>query len=146
MAWDAPEHYGVACKRVDVRDPATSSVFNRRREAPAALARSVPAELVVISGSDEGWVTLEDLALVPIIFILGALAPYGAGAGWDALLKTAVLGFALIALMMIGGRYLLPPLFAQAARAKNPELFLSASLLVVILASGSRTWPNPTPC
>jgi adenine-specific DNA-methyltransferase len=65
VAWDAPEHYGVACKRVDVRDPATSSVFNRRREAPAALARvveSVRAELVVISGSDEGWVTFGDLA------------------------------------------------------------------------------------
>jgi adenine-specific DNA-methyltransferase len=65
VAWDAPEHYGVACKRVDVRDPGTSSVFNRRREAPGALervVRSVRAEVVVISGSDEGWVTLDDLA------------------------------------------------------------------------------------
>ena len=60
MAWDAPEHYGVACKRADVRDPATSSVFNRRREAPDALARlvqAVRAEVLLISGSDEGWVT-----------------------------------------------------------------------------------------
>ena len=31
--------------------------------------------------------------------------------------------------------YLLPRLFAQAARTKSPELFLSASLLVVIVAS-----------
>jgi adenine-specific DNA-methyltransferase len=65
VAWDAPEHYGVACKGVDVRDPATSSVFNRRREAPAALARvvqSVRAGVVVISGSDEGRVILDDLA------------------------------------------------------------------------------------
>ena len=65
VAWDAPEHYGVACKRVDVREPGTSSVFNRRREAPGALdrlVRSVRAEVVVISGSDEGWVTLADLA------------------------------------------------------------------------------------
>jgi adenine-specific DNA-methyltransferase len=64
MAWDAPDHYGVACKRTDVRDPGTSSVFNRRREAPDALARlvrSVPAEVVLISGSDEGWVTIDDL-------------------------------------------------------------------------------------
>jgi len=30
---------------------------------------------------------------------------------------------------------LLPPLFAQAARTKSPELFLSACLLVVIVAS-----------
>jgi len=78
---------------------------------------------------------LEDLALVPIIFILGALAPYGDSAGWDGLARTLGLGAAVIAAMMIGGRFLLPRLFAQAARAKNPELFLSASLLVVILAS-----------
>jgi adenine-specific DNA-methyltransferase len=65
VAWDAPEHYGVACKRRDVRDPGTASVFNRRREAPAALARligAVRADLVVISGSDEGWVSHSDLA------------------------------------------------------------------------------------
>ncbi|HET9076569.1 MAG TPA: DNA adenine methylase [Acidimicrobiales bacterium] len=64
MAWDAPAHYGVACKRVDLRDPASASVFNRRRDAPDALARlvrEVPAEVVIISGSDEGWVSLEDL-------------------------------------------------------------------------------------
>jgi len=37
--------------------------------------------------------------------------------------------------MLIVGRMLVPPLFAQAARTKNPELFLSACLLVVIVAS-----------
>lgn len=64
IAWDAPEHYGVACKRVDVRDPATGSVFNRRREAPAALAAlvaAVRAEVVVISGGDDGWISVADL-------------------------------------------------------------------------------------
>jgi adenine-specific DNA-methyltransferase len=65
VAWDAPEHYGVACKRIDLRDPANGSVFNRRRDAPAAMAAVVGAlraELVVISGSDEGWIGVEDLA------------------------------------------------------------------------------------
>ena len=33
------------------------------------------------------------------------------------------------------GRFALSGLFAQAARTKNPELFLAVSLLVVILAS-----------
>ncbi len=59
VAWDAPEHYGVACKRADLRDGAGYSVFNRRREAPAALAdliEAVPAETLIVSGSDEGWV------------------------------------------------------------------------------------------
>ena len=65
VAWDSPEHYGVACKRVGLRGDEGSSVFNRRREAPAAmesLVRSVEADVVVISGSDEGWVTVGDLA------------------------------------------------------------------------------------
>lgn len=64
VAWDAPEHYGVACKRVDCRDDATKSVFNRRREMPGALAsvlRDVRAGIVVLSYNDESWVTLDEL-------------------------------------------------------------------------------------
>ena len=37
--------------------------------------------------------------------------------------------------MMVLGRFALPRLFGQAARTKSPELFLAASLLVVIGAS-----------
>jgi adenine-specific DNA-methyltransferase len=65
MAWDSPDHYGVACKRVDLRDQERGSVFNRKRLAPAAMAAlvaSVRAEVLVISGSDEGWITVGDLA------------------------------------------------------------------------------------
>jgi adenine-specific DNA-methyltransferase len=64
VAWDAPEHYGVACKRVDARDDATKSVFNRRRLMPDALARviaSVRARVVVVSYNDESWVTADEL-------------------------------------------------------------------------------------
>jgi adenine-specific DNA-methyltransferase len=64
VAWDAPEHYGVACKRVDARDDGTKSVFNRRRLMPDALARviaSVQARVVVVSYNDESWVTADEL-------------------------------------------------------------------------------------
>jgi adenine-specific DNA-methyltransferase len=64
VAWDAPPHYGVACKRTDLRSPGTGSVFNRRRDAPGALARlvrSVQADVVVLSASDEGWIPVSDL-------------------------------------------------------------------------------------
>lgn len=63
VRWDAPEHYGVACKRVDCRT--TKSPFNRRREAGAALARLVerlPTPWIVLSCSDEGFHDLGDLA------------------------------------------------------------------------------------
>ncbi len=64
VAGDAPDHYGVACKRADARNPATHSPFNRRQEIAGALAAvvtGVDARLLVVSFSDEGWVPIEDL-------------------------------------------------------------------------------------
>jgi len=64
VRWDAPEHYGVACKRVDARDEATRSPFNSKRTMPVALASviaDVRATTVVVSFSNEGFVPLPDL-------------------------------------------------------------------------------------
>lgn len=64
VAWDAPEHYGVACKRIDSRDDATKSIFNMKRRMPLALrdvVASVDAELMVLSYNNESWVTAEEL-------------------------------------------------------------------------------------
>jgi len=66
VAWDAPEHYGVACKRTEVRD-GPRSAFNSRRTMPDALAqvvRDVRARLLVLSYNDESWVDLETLVEV----------------------------------------------------------------------------------
>lgn len=81
----------------------------------------------------------EDLAIVPIIFALGALAPYAQNDGLSGLANTLLLGLLVILAMLVLGRFLLPRLFAQAARTKSPELFFAASLLVVILASLATT-------
>jgi adenine-specific DNA-methyltransferase len=64
VAWDAPTHYGVACKRVDARDKSTKSAFNSRREMPDALrrvVRDVRARVLVLSYNDESWITLDEL-------------------------------------------------------------------------------------
>jgi len=64
VRWDRPEHYGVACKRVDARDPTTKSVFNAKREMPDALReliRNVDCSLLVLSYNDEAWMPLDDL-------------------------------------------------------------------------------------
>ena len=55
--------------------------------------------------------------------------------GFGGLLNTLWLGALVIVAMLVLGRFVLPRLFAQAARTKSPELFLSVSLLVVIAAS-----------
>jgi len=77
----------------------------------------------------------EDLALVPIIFALGALAPNADAEGMGPILRVLGFGIVTVIAMMVLGRLFLPRLFAQAARTKSPELFLAASLLVVIVAS-----------
>lgn len=64
VAWDRPAHYGVACKRVDARDPSTRSAFNSRRTMPDALRRTVAAVdcgLLVLSYNDEAWVARDEL-------------------------------------------------------------------------------------
>lgn len=64
VRWDAPEHYGVACKRVDARSAATRSPFNSRKSMPTALAdlvERVRAEVVIVSFNNEGFLPLEQL-------------------------------------------------------------------------------------
>ena len=75
----------------------------------------------------------EDLALVPLLFLFASLG----GAGDLGHLFGVVLEGRAgdRARCWSLGRLLLPPLFAQAARTKSPELFLAVSLLTVILAS-----------
>ena len=87
----------------------------------------------------------EDLALVPIIFALGAMAPTASADGWGDLAGVALNGALTVVVMYIGGRIVLPRLFAQAARTKSPELFLAASLLVVIVASVATTAAGLSP-
>jgi monovalent cation:H+ antiporter-2, CPA2 family len=106
-----------------------------------ALALSSTALVLPISGTQSAvgksalaMLLFEDLAIVPIIFILGALAP-NADNGWDAIIMTLWEGTAVIIGMLVLGRFLLPRLFGQAARTKSPELFVAVSLLVVIVSS-----------
>lgn len=56
VRWDKPEVYGVACKRVDVRE--RKSPFNSRprfADAMKQLLETVAARLVIVSFSDEGY-------------------------------------------------------------------------------------------
>ena len=107
-----------------------------------ALALSSTALVLPIAGTTSAVgkkalaiLLFEDIALVPIIFLLGALAPYASSEGFDGLFRTLWTGALTIAVLLIGGRVALPRLFSQAARTKSPELFLAASLLVVIIAA-----------
>ena len=107
-----------------------------------ALALSSTALVLPISGTHSAvgksalaMLLFEDLAIVPIIFVLGALAPQAGADSWSGLITVLWQGGLVIVAMLVLGRFLLPRLFGQAARTKSPELFVSVSLLVVIVAS-----------
>jgi CPA2 family monovalent cation:H+ antiporter-2 len=104
-----------------------------------ALALSSTALVLPISGIDSSvgktafaMLLFEDLALVPMIFLIELI---GGHAEMSELVRTALLGVLVVGGMLAFGRFALSGLFAQAARTKNPELFLAISLLTVILAS-----------
>src|SRR5437868_9694412 len=116
-----------------------------------ALALSSTAVVLPLVGTTSpvgksafAMLLFEDLALVPIVFALGALDPRTQD-GIGPLLSTLGLGALVVAAMLLLGRFLLPPLFAQAARTKSPEMFLSASLLIVIAASLATPAPGLSP-
>jgi CPA2 family monovalent cation:H+ antiporter-2 len=107
-----------------------------------ALALSSTALVLPITGTHTpvgraalAMLLFEDIMIVPIIFMLGALAPYAQADGLDGLFETIWQGLLVVIAMMVVGRFALPRLFASAARTKSPEVFLAASLLVVIGAS-----------
>lgn len=107
-----------------------------------ALALSSTALVLPIVGTTSAvgrlalaMLLFEDLAVVPIIFLLGALSPSPMNAGIEGLGQVVLAGIVVVGLMLVIGRVVIPPIFAQAARTKNPELFLSSTLVIVILAS-----------
>jgi CPA2 family monovalent cation:H+ antiporter-2 len=104
-----------------------------------ALALSSTALVLPISGMEGAvgknafaMLLFEDLALVPMLFLIEVVGGQAAASGF---VRTALLGALVVVAMLAVGRIVLSPLFAQAARTKNPELFLAISLLTVILAS-----------
>ena len=78
---------------------------------------------------------LQDLAVVPILFIVGMFgAKLEDGVG-PALLEALVRAVAVIAAIFLIGRWGLRPLFRMVSRTHSRETFMAATLLVVIGAA-----------
>lgn len=75
--WDAPEVYGVACKRMDCRT--RKSPFNSRRTfLPAfrAVLEALRARVVIVSFNNEGFVTRDEMDIL-LREVFGATAGIG---------------------------------------------------------------------
>jgi CPA2 family monovalent cation:H+ antiporter-2 len=89
-----------------------------------------------------GWLVVEDLAMVLALVFLPALAHTGDQAGGPTLLAslglTTLKVAMFVALMLVGGRRIVPWLLAQIARTGSRELFTLAVLAIALgIAYGS---------
>jgi CPA2 family monovalent cation:H+ antiporter-2 len=77
----------------------------------------------------------EDVAIVPIIFVLGVLGPAPDTAAVDELMRTVIAGSLVVAAILVVGKLLLPRMLRLAARTKSPELFIAVAMAVVMASS-----------
>jgi CPA2 family monovalent cation:H+ antiporter-2 len=95
-----------------------------RREMASPLGRSSFSILL-----------MQDLAVVPLLFLVGVLGAKAGGAIGLQLLLAVIKAVAVIAGIYLGGRMLLRPLYKMVARTRNAEMFMAATLLIIIGAA-----------
>lgn len=78
---------------------------------------------------------MQDLAVVPILFMVGVLGAKTGGNVGLALLVALGKAAVVIVGIYLGGRLLLRPLFRMVAHARNAEMFMAATLLVIVGAA-----------
>ena len=96
-------------------------LLGERNETGSRLGQAVFAVLM-----------LQDLAVVPILILIGALAGGGAASGadiaWQVALAMAKAGVAIALIYLVGGR-VVHPLFRAFARHRQPDVFMALILL-----------------
>jgi len=92
------------------------------------------------SGRDAFSVLLfQDIASVPLIALVPLLnghAAAGAGVNWPDVLK----GAAVVAAILLGGRFLVRPLFRVIGGMRTQEVFTATALLVVSASAALAAW------
>lgn len=81
-----------------------------------------------------GILIMQDIAVIPILLLLGFLATQNLSVG-AILLETLVEGTVLLLILFLIGKYLLQPFFEEIAKTRSEELFVSSILFMAIGAS-----------
>ena len=77
----------------------------------------------------------QDLAIVPLLTLVGVLAPFGEPQNLTTGLISAAAAIAALLVIVVAGRYFINPVFRTLARANAREIMTAAALLVVIGAA-----------
>lgn len=78
----------------------------------------------------------QDLAVVPILFLVGVLGLEFLSLG-ESLLGAAAGAIAGVAVIAVIGKFIIRPLFSFVAAARSQEVFVAAALLIIIATSAA---------
>jgi CPA2 family monovalent cation:H+ antiporter-2 len=78
---------------------------------------------------------MQDLAVVPILFMVGIMAAPGEGSVGFDLLRSLAQAVAVVAAIYLLGRRLLHPVFRMVAASRNIEMFTALTLLMVVMGA-----------
>ena len=74
----------------------------------------------------------QDLAVVPILFLLGVLDPTAEVSVAGGIFKALASAAAALAIIVVVGRFLLQPLFKSVAKTESQDLFIATTLFVAV--------------
>lgn len=111
-----------------------------------ALSSTAVAMQLLISrhrfGTPEGQTAfavllMQDLTVVPILFLVGALAASSAENMQAEILRTVGYGSLAVAALLLAGRFIMPAIMRAAGRAESHELFIAVVLLVAMVSAAA---------
>lgn len=96
-------------------------LLRERRQIATTVGRSAFSVLL-----------MQDLMVVPILFVVAALSPNAGAFNEGQVLISLLTALAAIGVIVVAGRLLLRPLFRWVAGADSREIFIAAALLAAI--------------
>jgi CPA2 family monovalent cation:H+ antiporter-2 len=75
---------------------------------------------------------MQDIAVVPVLLVIGALAGHGGGDLWTNLAVSLLTAAAIIAVILLAGRRMLGPVFRFVGARRDRDMFTALALLVII--------------
>lgn len=103
-----------------------STVVLLRALADNGLLNSDAARVAI------GWLVLEDLATVLVLVVLPTFTPGQGGLDWLSVGAALLKAVAFAALMLVGGRRVVPWVLLRVAHTRSRELFILAVVVVTV--------------
>ena len=74
----------------------------------------------------------QDLAIIPLLAVLPLLGAGDSSLDTDGMLQDVLIGVAALIVLVVGGHYLLRPIFRLISASRSHDIFIASSLMIVV--------------